>query len=219
VLDSEQIALADVRSTTKIGRPILHGCFDRLSREGVDLAAYTIFDVCDDIEAARKALGYAKIKLWAHSWGTTVAYVYALRYPQSVNRVLLLGGSSPARVAVWDPGMLDKLLAYYARLWRNDATARARAPDLLATIRAVLKALPRAKMQISARKSLLSHANAVLVPQGSRKRMFLTVAASQLADKSIDQPGRTGCAVQGAMKKGRQSGLPASPFSSFEESD
>ena len=121
----------------------LHGCFNRLSREGVDLASYTILDVCDDIEAARKALGYPKINIWAHSWGTTVAYVYALRYPQSVNRVLLLGGSSPARVAVWDPGMLDKLLAYYARLWGNDPTARARTPDLLATIRAVLKALPR----------------------------------------------------------------------------
>jgi pimeloyl-ACP methyl ester carboxylesterase len=121
----------------------LHGCFDRLSREGVDLAAYTVLDVSDDIEAARKALGYGKINIWAHSWGTTVAYVYALRYPNSVNRMLLLGGSSPARVAVREPGIIDKLLAYYARLWRNDPIARARTPDLLATIRAVLKALPR----------------------------------------------------------------------------
>jgi len=121
----------------------LHGCFERLSREGVDLAAYTILDVCDDIEAARKALGYAKINIWAHSWGTTVAYVYALRYPHSLNRMLLLGASSPARVAVREPGIVDKLLAYYARLWRNDPIARARTPDLLRTIRTVLKALPR----------------------------------------------------------------------------
>jgi pimeloyl-ACP methyl ester carboxylesterase len=121
----------------------LHGCFDRLSREGVDLAAYTILDVCDDIEAARKALGYGKINIWAHSWGTTVAYVYALRYPNSVNRMLLLGGSSPARVAVWEPGIVDKLLTHYARLWKNDPIARGRTPDLLKTIRAVLKELPR----------------------------------------------------------------------------
>lgn len=121
----------------------MRGCFERLSREGVDLATYTILDVCDDIEAARKALGYAKINLWAHSYGTTVAYVYALRYPHSVNRMLLLGASSPARVGVWDPGMVDKQLTYYARLWKRDLLARARTPDLLGTIRAVLKALPR----------------------------------------------------------------------------
>ena len=121
----------------------IHGCFDRLTREGVDLAGYTILDVCDDIEAARKALGYRKINIWAHSWGTTVAYVYALRYPHSVNRMLMLGASSPARVAVWEPGIVDKKLNYYARLWRNDPIARTRTPDLLRTIRAVLKALPR----------------------------------------------------------------------------
>jgi len=133
-------ALSD-QNLARMGKD-LHSCFDRLSREGVDLAAYTVLDVCDDIEAARKALGYAKINIWAHSWGTTVAYVYALRYPHSVNRMLLLGGSSPVRVAVREPGMVDKLLAYYARLWRNDPIARARTPDLLRTIRTVLKALP-----------------------------------------------------------------------------
>jgi pimeloyl-ACP methyl ester carboxylesterase len=121
----------------------LHACFERLSREGVDLTSYTILDVCDDIEAARKELGYGQINIWAHSWGTTVAYVYALRYPHSVKRMLLLGASSPDRVAVWEPGMVDKQLAYYAQLWKNDAIARTRTPDLLATIRAVLKKLPR----------------------------------------------------------------------------
>ncbi len=121
----------------------LRACFERLSHQGVDLTSYTILDVCDDIEAARKELGYGKINIWAHSWGTTVAYVYAVRYPQSVNRLLLLGASSPARVAVWEPGMVDKQLAYYARLWRNDPIARARTPNLLGTIRAVLKKLPR----------------------------------------------------------------------------
>lgn len=121
----------------------LHACFERLTHEGVDLTSYTILDVCDDIEAARKALGYGKINIWAHSWGTTVAYVYALRYPQSVNRLLLLGASSPPRVALREPAMVDEQLGYYARLWSNDPIARGRTADLLGTIRAVLKALPR----------------------------------------------------------------------------
>jgi pimeloyl-ACP methyl ester carboxylesterase len=121
----------------------LRACFERLSQQGVDLTSYTILDVCDDIEAARKELGYGKINIWAHSWGTTVAYVYALRYPQSVNRLLLLGASSPPRVALREPAIVDEQLRYYARLWTNDPVARDRTADLVGTIGAVLKALPR----------------------------------------------------------------------------
>jgi hypothetical protein len=39
--------------------------------------------------------------------------------------------------------VVDKQLTYYARLWKRDPAARARTPDLLGAIRAVLKALPR----------------------------------------------------------------------------
>lgn len=121
----------------------LRACFERHARNGVDLAGYNVLEVVDDLEAARKALGYGRVNVWAHSYGATLAYVLARRHPGSLSRMLLLGASSPRRVAAWDPRMIDQQLRYYAALWSKDAEASRRAPDLIAVIRRVLSGLPR----------------------------------------------------------------------------
>jgi pimeloyl-ACP methyl ester carboxylesterase len=48
-------------------------CAERHERIGVDIDGYTTLDVVEDMEAARKALGYRKIDLVAESYGTRLA--------------------------------------------------------------------------------------------------------------------------------------------------
>jgi pimeloyl-ACP methyl ester carboxylesterase len=48
-------------------------CAERHERNGVDIDGYTTLDVVEDMEAARKALGYGKIDLVAESYGTRLA--------------------------------------------------------------------------------------------------------------------------------------------------
>lgn len=55
--------------------------------------AHATLDHVDDLEAIRQALGVERIALAGFSWGGRVAQAYALRYPEHVERLLLV---SPA---------------------------------------------------------------------------------------------------------------------------
>ena len=43
-----------------------------------------------DLEELRKAMGYAKTNILAHSYGTVVAQGYAIKYPDNVSHLILL---------------------------------------------------------------------------------------------------------------------------------
>lgn len=118
--------------------------FDRFIADGFDLNGYTILEVVDDIEDVRKALGYEKINLLSTSYGSLVAYVYCVRYPQRVHRNLMIGAGNIARHIVWEPDTLDRQLREYGELWKKDTEAVARAPDIIDTMQKVLKSLPPA---------------------------------------------------------------------------
>ncbi|UCH79433.1 MAG: alpha/beta fold hydrolase [Candidatus Coatesbacteria bacterium] len=117
--------------------------YERLRAAGVDVEAYNLVSVVDDVEAAREALGYERLHLYSWSYGTRLAYLYGLRYPDRVYRSVMVGANPPGRF-VWEAEMVERQLAYYAELWRRDGAAAARAPDLLGTIREVLASLPAA---------------------------------------------------------------------------
>ncbi len=116
--------------------------FQRLQAEGIDMDSYTMIDVIDDLEAAREQLGYNQINLYGRSYGTRVAYLYGLRYPESLHRSAMLAVNTPGRF-VWEPERIDAQLHYYAELWQKDAEAVARSPDILATMQNVLATLPQ----------------------------------------------------------------------------
>ena len=116
--------------------------FDRFMADGFDLNGYTILEVVDDIEAVRNALGYDKINLLSTSYGSLVAYVYCVRYPQHVHRNLMIGAGNIARHIVWEPDTLDRQLQAYGELWKKNTEAAARTPDIVATMQRVLKSLP-----------------------------------------------------------------------------
>jgi len=58
--------------------------------ERVDPATCTYDQLADDIEALRQYLGFEKISVLGHSFGGMIAQVYAARYPQSIDKLLLI---------------------------------------------------------------------------------------------------------------------------------
>jgi pimeloyl-ACP methyl ester carboxylesterase len=115
-------------------------CHDRLIAAGVDVDRYTMLDVIDDLEVARRALGYERVHLYSESYGTRVAYLYALRYPESVHRSLMVGVNPPGHFD-WEPKSVDGVIEAYGELWKENAGAYA--PDLAGIVRRVLATLPK----------------------------------------------------------------------------
>jgi pimeloyl-ACP methyl ester carboxylesterase len=72
------------------------GCVARLSHDAT-LQHYGTDAFLEDLDGARKALGYGRIVPFGLSYGTRAAYAYARRYPESVRAVVLVG---PAPVSM-----------------------------------------------------------------------------------------------------------------------
>ncbi|RST59746.1 alpha/beta hydrolase [Siminovitchia terrae] len=58
--------------------------------ERVDPATCTLEQLADDIDAFRKYLGLDKVHVLGHSFGGMVAQTYAIKYPSSVEKLLLI---------------------------------------------------------------------------------------------------------------------------------
>ena len=114
----------------------------RLESEGVDIDGYTMVDVIDDFEATRQGFGYDRIDLYALSYGTRLAYIYGLRYQESIHRSLQFAVNPPGHF-VWEADMVDEQIAYYGDLWKSDADAVVKSPDIVKTVEDVLGTLPQ----------------------------------------------------------------------------
>ncbi|RIK43419.1 MAG: hypothetical protein DCC57_17780 [Chloroflexi bacterium] len=108
---------------------------------GVDLAGYTIPGVVEDLEAARKALGYARIHLFSESYGTRIAQIYAYLHPASLRRLVLIGVNTPGHF-VWDPAVFDQMIGRIAELCRQDAACSRRTADFAQTMYTVNHTMP-----------------------------------------------------------------------------
>ena len=104
-------------------------CGERLEDEGVDLAGYTLPQRVDDLEAARRALGYDQVDLISESAGTRTAMIYSWRHPNSVHRSVMLGANPPGRY-LWDPQTTDGQIRHYAELCSQAEACRDRTDDL-----------------------------------------------------------------------------------------
>jgi uncharacterized membrane protein YdfJ with MMPL/SSD domain/pimeloyl-ACP methyl ester carboxylesterase len=117
-------------------------CAARLQEDGVDLAGYTLPAQVDDLEAARRALGYGRVNLVGESVGTRVAMIYAWRYPRSINRSVMIGVNPPGRF-LWDANATDELIGRYSRLCAQDQSCSKRTDDLAASMRKVAAHMPK----------------------------------------------------------------------------
>jgi pimeloyl-ACP methyl ester carboxylesterase len=116
-------------------------CADRLTDDGVDLAGYSLPQRVDDLEAARKALGYGRIDLLSESAGTRTAMIYSWRYPRSIHRSVMIGVNPPGHF-VWDAKTTDEQIRRYAALCADDPSCRSRTPDLAASLRSAYEGIP-----------------------------------------------------------------------------
>ncbi|HEX6702280.1 MAG TPA: alpha/beta fold hydrolase, partial [Gaiellaceae bacterium] len=93
----------------------LKACAKRLQDDGVDLAGYSLPERVDDLDAARRALGYDRIDLLSESAGTRTAMIYAWRYPSRIRRSVMIGANPPGHF-LWDAKTTGEQIRRYAAL-------------------------------------------------------------------------------------------------------
>jgi pimeloyl-ACP methyl ester carboxylesterase len=125
----------------RVDAAALKDCAERLQGAGVDLAGYTLPQRVDDLDAVRRALSYERIDLLSESAGTRTALIYAWRYPQRIHRSVMIGVNPPGNF-LWDAETTGEQIRRYAALCANDASCRARTPDLAASIHSAYDELP-----------------------------------------------------------------------------
>ncbi len=116
-------------------------CAARLKDGGVDIAGYGITAQVDDLEAARKALGYGQIDLVSESAGTRTAMIYAWRYPKAIHRSVMIAVNPPGNF-LWSGKATDEQLRKYAAYCAQDDTCGRRADDLVATLKRTNEDIP-----------------------------------------------------------------------------
>jgi pimeloyl-ACP methyl ester carboxylesterase len=117
-------------------------CAERLTAEGIDLDGYTVLEVVDDVEAARRALGYERINLESGSYGTRVAQIYTWRYPDAVYRNAMVAVNPPGRFW-WDGAILEEQILRYSALCAEDEYCSSRTENLAASIQTALDNMPK----------------------------------------------------------------------------
>ncbi len=90
-------------------------CAHRLQDAGFDLGGYTLPERVDDLDAARRALGYAQVDLLSESAGTRTAMIYSWRYPQRIHRSVMIGVNPPGDF-LWDAKTTGEQIRRYAAL-------------------------------------------------------------------------------------------------------
>jgi pimeloyl-ACP methyl ester carboxylesterase len=130
------------KESIKIFAQAADSALTRIRNSGIDITAYTVMDVVDDLQAVREVLGYETINLLSGSYGTRLAYLFGIKYPTRVNRSLLLAVNPPG-CCVWEPARMDEQLEHYAALWRADPAAAKKSADILITMKEVLASLPK----------------------------------------------------------------------------
>jgi pimeloyl-ACP methyl ester carboxylesterase len=116
-------------------------CAKRLEASGVDLAGYSMPEEVDDLEAARRALGYHQIDLVSESAGTRIAMIYAWRYPKSIHRSVMIGVNPPGNF-LWDAKTTGEQIRRYAALCAQATSCRSRTPDLAASVKSAVAHVP-----------------------------------------------------------------------------
>jgi pimeloyl-ACP methyl ester carboxylesterase len=108
----------------------------------IDPRFFTSQDIARDMEAVRKALGYARINIWGGSFGTRLAQHYALLYP-ATTRSLILDGATPITQSILlsSPASMERALDSISQACSLDASCRQQRPKLKADIAALVAQL------------------------------------------------------------------------------
>ncbi|HEX7551920.1 MAG TPA: alpha/beta hydrolase [Geothrix sp.] len=210
IAQAEQEATGDLlgpRMRTRVHQA-MERSVARLQAEGVDLEGYSVAEVLEDIEAARKALGYERIDLLGFSYGTRLGLLYAQRYPERVGRSLLVGVNPPGHF-FFDPDLTDQVVQEYARLWAQDKGRAAKCPDLAGAMRRVNQAMPKHWIGIPIDPGKVRTLAFMLLY--SRKSAAMALDAYAAADRG-DASGLAALSTMMTMMGGRQGDRPLGDF-------
>ena len=67
-----------------------------LSSKPADVAAYAMPHLIEDVGALIQHLGYTTCTLVAHDWGGVVAWAFAMRHPEMLDRLVIINAPHPA---------------------------------------------------------------------------------------------------------------------------
>src|SRR5262245_31743330 len=116
-------------------------CAERLQDDGVGLAGYTLPQRVDDLDVARKALGYDRVDLISESAGTRTAMIYAWRYPKRIHRSVMIGVNPPGNF-LFDAKTTGDQIRRYAALCSRDPACRERTPNLAGDLHSAFGRIP-----------------------------------------------------------------------------
>lgn len=89
-----------------------------LKEKNIDINNYTILNVIEDVEIVRKQLGYIKINLLSVSYGTRVALLYSYKYPEIINRSLMIGAAPPGYFLA-RPEQAEEVIDKYDQIYKE----------------------------------------------------------------------------------------------------
>jgi pimeloyl-ACP methyl ester carboxylesterase len=96
-----------------------------LSSKPKDVAAYHVKDLIEDLRGLAEHLGHKKFILVAHDWGGAVAWSAAMRYPQCLEKLIIINSPHPAvfaRELLNNPA--QRAASQYMLLFRSPAAER-----------------------------------------------------------------------------------------------
>lgn len=91
---------------------------NKLKDKEIDISNYNILNVIEDIEYARKFLGYNSINLISVSYGTRIALLYSYKYPKSLKRTMMIGACPPGYFLT-RPEQAENTLEVYDSIYKS----------------------------------------------------------------------------------------------------
>lgn len=120
----------------------LRRCYERLTAQGINLAAYTLAESAADVNDLRLALGYDQVNLYGFSYGSLLATAVMRLYPATVRSVVLDSVLPPGVDLVQEkPGCLQSGVAALLAGCTADAACQAAYPEVATHFYAVLDRL------------------------------------------------------------------------------
>jgi pimeloyl-ACP methyl ester carboxylesterase len=96
---------------------------------GVELAAYNVVESAHDLSSLRRALGVEKLRLWASSYGTTLALAMLRYHGTDIDRAVLAGVEGPDDTLKL-PGTAAQQLQAVTKLVAGDPSLSREIPNL-----------------------------------------------------------------------------------------
>jgi pimeloyl-ACP methyl ester carboxylesterase len=99
-----------------------------LSEKPAGVAAYSVSTLVEDVRALISALGASRANLVGHDWGAGLAWAFAMRHPDMLERLAILNGPHPERMlaALRNPVQLLRswYIFFFQLPWLPEAVLR-----------------------------------------------------------------------------------------------